>query len=247
VTEGPGSPVRLRLKRLAPRHLSPVTRHSLAAFTLVEMLIVVAIIGILAAMTMPIVGAVKKTQIRTRARGEMAKVELAIEAYKAKQGYYPPDNAPNYMINQLYYELLGTTNINGTYHTLDDSAQITTASLPIVFGPNVTGFMNCTRGGGGDEGASARPFINSLRPSQFLTITNSGLLCTVLGAGLDGSQLLQSPAPGLRTAINPWRYNSSSPRYNPKSFDLWIDVLVGGKTNRICNWSEQPLVVSTPY
>ena len=43
--------------------------------------------------------------------------------------------------------------------------------------------------------------------------------------------------------INPWRYNSSNPRYNPKSFDLWIDVIAGGKTNRICNWSDKPITV----
>jgi len=42
----------------------------------------------------------------------------------------------------------------------------------------------------------------------------------------------------MPTRSNPWRYNSSNPRYNPKSYDLWIDVTVGGKTNRVCNWSD---------
>ena len=42
--------------------------------------------------------------------------------------------------------------------------------------------------------------------------------------------------------INPYRYNSSSPTNNPRSYDLWIDVLIGGKINRISNWSEQPIV-----
>ena len=43
--------------------------------------------------------------------------------------------------------------------------------------------------------------------------------------------------------INPWRYNSSSPVHNPKSFDLWVDIPVAGKINRISNWNKQYEVV----
>jgi hypothetical protein len=39
--------------------------------------------------------------------------------------------------------------------------------------------------------------------------------------------------------VNPWRYNSSSPTNNPGSYDLWIQLAFGGKTNLICNWSKQ--------
>jgi hypothetical protein len=42
--------------------------------------------------------------------------------------------------------------------------------------------------------------------------------------------------------VNPWRYNSSAPRYNPTGFDLWIDLIVDGKTNRIGNWSKDPVI-----
>lgn len=228
---------------LGPSSVSP------RGFTLVEMLVVIGIILILAAMVFPITGAVKRTQIRTRARGELLEIETAIEAYKAKLGYYPPDSAPNYLVNQLYYELLGTTNIGGSYQTLDGSAQIAKLTLPNVFGPNVSGFMNCTQGGGSDEGPTAVSFLKGLKPGQILSLSNGvspSPVCTVLGASLDGPQLLQSGGTP-QSAINPWRYNSSNPRYNTKSFDLWIDVTIGGKTNRICNWDDQPLVVSTPY
>ena len=223
------------------------------AYTLVEMLIVIAIIGVLAAMTFPAMRGIKAAQIRTRARGELVKVETAIENYKTKQGYYPPDSAPNYVVNQLYYELLGTTNVGTAgapvYQTLDGSARISAATFSSVFSTNVSGIMNCTRGGGGDEGASARAYLNNLKPSQFLTITNGVSptpACTVLGAALVGPQMLGNYGTQL-SSINPWRYNSSSPRYNTKSFDLWIDVSINGKTYRICNWSDQPLIVSTPY
>jgi len=232
------------------------------AYTLVEMLIVISVMILLASMIFPITGAIKRNQIRTRARGELVEMETAIEAYKSKLGYYPPDNPPataavnpaNYAVNQLYYELLGTTNIKvgnvPYYQTLDSSAQISAdpTALNSVFGPSVSGFMNCLRSaGGGDEGPTGTAFLRGLRANQFLAITNAVSkipVCTVLGAALDGPLMLANTN---LDKINPWCYNSSNPRYNPKSFDLWMDVKVGDKTNRISNWSDQPLVVAAPY
>jgi hypothetical protein len=43
--------------------------------------------------------------------------------------------------------------------------------------------------------------------------------------------------------ITPFSYNSSKPTHNVNSFDLWVDVKIGGKTNRINNWSAQPEIV----
>ena len=44
----------------------------------------------------------------------------------------------------------------------------------------------------------------------------------------------------MANPLNPWRYVSSNPTNNPGEFDLWVDIIVGGKTNRICNWSDKP-------
>jgi prepilin-type N-terminal cleavage/methylation domain-containing protein len=210
------------------------------AFTLVELLVVISIIVVLAAATFPAVGTAKIAMMRARAKSELAQIETAIERYKQKLGYYPPDNAPNWDLNQLYYELLGTTYSGSIYQTLDQSAQIGAAILPTTFGPNVTGFMNCNRPGG-DELSGAVAFLKGLKAAQFLALPGG---CTILGASLDGPLTYPNP---LGSKLNPWRYNSSSPRYNPKSFDLWIDVMAGSKTNRISNWSDKPLIVSTPY
>ena len=86
-------------------------------------------------MTFPVMGAIKRAMILRRARAELGQVQMAIEAYHTKLGYYPPDNVPpqtawpntlNWPVNQLYYELLGTTvtNISGStyFQTLDGSA-----------------------------------------------------------------------------------------------------------------------------
>jgi hypothetical protein len=40
--------------------------------------------------------------------------------------------------------------------------------------------------------------------------------------------------------VNPWRYNSSNPTNNPGSYDLWIQLSIGGTKYLICNWSSQP-------
>src|SRR6185295_5062625 len=85
--------------RIAPR--APVL-HSFSdgGFTLIELLVVIAVIAILAAMIIPITGAVNKTKIRSKAKGELAQIETAIESYHAKHGIYPPDNAGNPYVNQ---------------------------------------------------------------------------------------------------------------------------------------------------
>ena len=227
---------------------------SFAGFTLIELLIVVAIMATLAAMTFPVMSAVKRQMIRTRARGGLTQIETAIEAYNSKFGQYPPDTTwptpvpPDaWATNQLYYELLGTTNIlNPTrYQTLDGSATMLAANVSIVF-HNVSGFMNCSLPSNGDDAGTGMNFLKGgLKANQFapVTINNVSNVC-VLGAALEGPVYLDTAD---NKKINPWRYNSSNPVHNPKTFDLWMDVLVGGKTNRISNWSDQAILVSTPY
>ena len=230
-------------------HASRITHHASRftprAFTLIELLIVVSVIALLAALTFPAVRGAKLSVMRSRARGEMTLIETAIERYKDKLGYYPPDNSINWAMNQLYYELLGTTNIGTAaapvYSTLDGSSQIKASDFGTAFGPNVTGFMNCARAGRGDDAPSAMSFMTGLKPGQFTMLTNlAGPLCTILTCALDGPPALASAGGGK---VNPWRYYSSKPYYNTKSFDLWIDVIAGNKTNRICNWSDKPITV----
>ncbi len=247
----PTSRTTLHASRIT-HHVSRITApasRSFPAFTLIELLIVISIITLLAGLTFPAVRSARISVMRARARAEMIQLQAAIERYKDKLGYYPPDNPGNWERNQLYYELLGTTNIGSVaspvYLTLDGSAQIKFADFPQAFPivpPNqgVAGFMNCARPGRGDEVPNAATFLNGLKTGQFVVITNSTNpdLCRILVCGLEGP-LLTTVGPG----INPWRYVSSNPHYNQKSFDLWIDILAGGKTNRICNWSAKPLVV----
>ncbi len=242
------------------RHYSPApalagsaTRGGVrSAFTLIELLIVIAIISILAALIMPIGKAVNRKKIISKAHGELTQTETAIEAYKTKLGVYPPDNysagVARPWINQLYFELFGTTNTGANYVTLDGSAQVpaNVAALSQYFA-GVSGFVNCTQPGGSDEGRRAKSFLGDLKPGQVGDISrNTSDRVKILLSSVPWPNDPNFPIAG-HPGLNPIRYNSSSPTNNPSSYDLWIDVIIDGKTNRISNWSQEPLIISSPY
>src|SRR3989442_15791293 len=60
-----------------------------AAFTLVELLVVITIIVILAGLVLATVGYVQKKGARSRAEAEIAAISAALESYKADNGIYP--------------------------------------------------------------------------------------------------------------------------------------------------------------
>src|ERR1043165_8213660 len=147
-----------------------------SAFTLIELLVVIAIIAILAALIFPAAAAMKRRATLAKVQTEMKQVATAIDLYKEKVSFYPPDNpspiadSRYYGVkNQLYCELLGPE-LKGNppvYQTLDGTEQILAANLTPAFGANLAGFVNCTKGAGGDDaGTAARNFLKGLKPGQ---------------------------------------------------------------------------------
>jgi prepilin-type N-terminal cleavage/methylation domain-containing protein len=221
------------------------------AFTLIELLAVISIIGVLAAFTIPVVSSVKKQQYIKHTQAELELLKTAIGRYQAAYGFYPPSNPGHtggMLINQLYYELEGTvTNYNGAggalqYQTLDVTATILASDVNTAFG--VGGLMNCTKGNAEDTTA-ARNFLPDLKTKQFNVVTNplGGPVVTILTGSVGGpdQNYLPEGAPGL----NPWRYNSASPTNNPGAYDLYMQLSIGGKKYLICNWSKQVQINST--
>jgi len=201
--------------------------------------------AVLAGLLLPVVGSVKKHQYIYNAQSEMAKLETALDRYKAAYGFYPPGSPNGALINPLYYELVGTTNIavNPTtdpphYHPLDglglDLSGGTGGFVYQAFG--VGGFMNCGKPSGGEDASVAKDFLSDLRPNQIARISNNvavTVLITAVG-GPDTAYLSLGPG---SSGINPWRYVCPGTN-NPGSYDLWVQLSISGKTNLICNWNK---------
>lgn len=107
-------------------YLTQSRKQQRSAFTLVEILIVVSIIGILVATSSLVFNAVTKSQQRSRAVADMAELATGIEAFKGMYNDYPRLNFKSDGLQssrKLYKCLVGLT-----YMTIE-SGQITFANI----------------------------------------------------------------------------------------------------------------------
>jgi prepilin-type N-terminal cleavage/methylation domain-containing protein len=219
-------------------------------FTLIELLVVISIIGVLAGFTIPVLSAVKSAQYKKVARAELEFIQTALENYKAKYGAYPPGNSANPLLPQLYYELAGTsqTTISGNncFQTLDGSTYIKVTDVPLAYG--VGGFVNCTKGNGEDD-IKAKNFLSGIRQQNIYSpVTNNSqppynnnITTTVLKTSVGGPDDTYQPL--TASGLNPFRYVYPGVN-NPNSYDLWVQLVIKGKTNLVCNWSRQVIINS---
>ncbi len=229
-------------------HMSRVTCHG---FTLIELLVVISIMALIAAFTLPVLTAVKRQQYLKVASAELKGIEMALDNYKAKYGVYPPSN-PHLTpaVNTLYYELSGVTNniANKSYTTLDSACTITETDYGNAFKDaasisSIGGIINCTKGGA-EDGTAAKNFLPGLKQNRIgtsLTPVNNVPITNLITSarGPDASYM---PLGSSYPEVNPFRYAYPGTN-NPSSYDLWIDLKIGGKTNRICNWKSAPFIL----
>src|SRR5512146_574045 len=88
---------------------APSLRAYRTAFTLIELLIVIAVIGILAALLMPVMNGVATRRILSVARAELNQTDAALKAFQVRKGFYPSGSKLGIpVLNPLYFELVGT-------------------------------------------------------------------------------------------------------------------------------------------
>lgn len=70
---------------------SPQLRQPASAFTLIELLTVIAIIAVLMGLLFPALGAVKEQARKTQAKNDLTQIVTAVNAFYTEYGRYPAD------------------------------------------------------------------------------------------------------------------------------------------------------------
>ncbi len=218
------------------------------AFTLIELLTVIAIMGLLAGLIVGGAGLAKTKSTESRIRGEMEKLVTAIDDFKAHHGFYPPDNVVsrnpyiivNPVTNQLFYELVGTIYFtsDNEFQTVKKDEIVRVNTIQRFF--NTDGFVNAVKSTGNQaqDAKKLKNFLGALKPSQFAEVASGADDLEVLKVPVDwprGWPTEQHPVPS-KPGLNPWRYVSTNPTNNPGSFDLWAEFVIGNEVKVICNW-----------
>ena len=203
--------------------------HRARGFTIIELLVVIAIIILVAGLVVGLGGVATSTQRTKRAEAERAKLVTLIDAYKSKFGFYPPQNTNSPDHNTLLYELAGARRVVGapspyTAGNPGFETKFITSSftelLPLGIG-GVYGILNAP-----DDVTEVKHFLKNLKPDQYASLT-------------PGTLSLVVPVEGPGGKPNPWNYlTGANATNNPASYDLWVDIIAGGKTVRIANWKE---------
>ena len=167
-------------------------------------------------------------------RTQRAKLVSALEAYKVKFGTYPPDHivgrsplVVDAVTNTLLYELAGVT-LDSTNNTL------TVGRLERADAGFVKGFFHCD---GFTNCAASEDKLERFLPVADLTVLQLHDDPDVYSLGFP----LYSEEIDLKAMyqmqVSSWRYVSTSPTNNPKTYDLWIELKASNRTMIIGNWN----------
>lgn len=219
------------------------SRRAAWAFTLIELLTVISIIGIIAAMTVGGIKSASAQRDRAAVEAQKAKIILALEDYKAKFGSYPPDNpvwaSANPHWNPLAYELGGVRRTNASAIEVNFQSEVNpshtitnTAALPQLNSYfSLAGLVNASP----NASVAGKSFLNlkggSGKTADYVLITNGVV-------GMPAVMLLKVAAEHPTLTENVWRYRAyPATGHNPKSYDLWAEIKKStGTTNIISNW-----------
>jgi prepilin-type N-terminal cleavage/methylation domain-containing protein len=210
-------------------------RHTTSAFTLIEVLVVIAIMGIIAAMVLEGGKYASKVKKETAITAKREKLQTMIDSYQAKLNFYPPDNGNLASLpataaqslyeeltasNALIYELTGVTNTNSTQAIIFNGTVISFTS------GNFSKYFNRTGVGNADSSEPQNFFKPAPLPSDYTNFPGTP------STSFDALGLLV-PAPITPGQPNFFHYDCSSPRrHNQNSYDLWAEFAVGTQNGK---------------
>lgn len=207
-------------------------RNRVHGFTIIELLALFVVIGIIAALGVGLASLASRMSKEQRVRSELNQLVTAIDAYKAHFGFYPPDNPENSVTNQLYYELTGTIFSGAGFKPITGGGEIPPQVIARLF--NVKTLSNSAR-----DAQEVRHFVDLKFRQHHVVFTNP--IVEVLIAPVDcptNRATFAPPLPYPVSYLNPWRYVSTKPSHNPKSFDLWAEIVIGKQQVVIGNWKQ---------
>jgi prepilin-type N-terminal cleavage/methylation domain-containing protein len=222
---------RVAARRAYLRLIARRLRKNVSAFTLVELLVVIAVIAMLAGLLIGVLPRAMEKRVTARVEADLALLTTMIEYYKEKNGFYPPDNPNNVAEPPLFYELVGTTNSGGDFYPLNGDPKLSSADIQTAFG--TSGFLNS------GEAGEVKSFHKTIRENQYnWSPFPKAIPVRVLTVMANGPKYPANP--GTETT-NTWRYvvgkpDGLQPVHNPSSYDLWAEVVYRGRTNVIGNW-----------
>jgi prepilin-type N-terminal cleavage/methylation domain-containing protein len=197
--------------------MKPISKTK-RAFTLVEILLVISIIAVLAALTVGLYSVVRDKTVESTILAEMEQVKLALQSYKEKHGNFPPSYPP-----PPPYPLSGPTD-NKLYYYLSGEAEL-------MRSPDLTDLTELHDMNPGEikerrMDGGIKNLLPNLKKEQFHTIVNGKL--TNLG-------ILYSPLPDKddTTKRAPWIYNSRTPTHNRETYDLSVKIWDKKMVNKV--------------
>lgn len=104
-------------------HGAAARRAGGAAFTLIELMATIAIVVIVAGLTLGTLGYVNRKGADSRARAEVATISAAIDSYKIDFGSYPAD------ATVLYQELTGQGTVNTSKVYIEPTPSLVTDTI----------------------------------------------------------------------------------------------------------------------
>ncbi|MCX6859961.1 MAG: type II secretion system protein [Verrucomicrobia bacterium] len=113
----------------------PAPPRSVAAFTLLELLVVMSIIGILAGMVVGLAPVASTKMKEARVRTELQQLVTLIESYKSRFGVYPPDGVRRVLVEGQGFQTLSNPALSPLFYELSGVYLTNAASVDGYFIP----------------------------------------------------------------------------------------------------------------